>query len=145
MSDFDSSQWADSEFSQEYRDYANDYIPERFRQIEIVKSLYKHFVQTTRTCSVLDLGCGDGLIMHQLLKVDDSMDATLVDGSLEMLETAKERLAGFEKVQFVQASFQDLLTEDRLQTTFDFILSSFAFITWRQMRRKRSMSISIVI
>jgi len=126
MSDFDSSQWADSEFSEEYRDYANDYIPERYRQIEIAKSFYKHFLQTTRTCSVLDLGCGDGLIMHQLLKVDDSIDATLVDGSLEMLEAAKERLAGFERVQFVQASFQNLLTEDRLQTTFDFILSSFA-------------------
>ena len=126
MSDFDSSQWADSEFSQEYRDYANDYIPERFRQIEIVKSLYRHFHHATRICSVLDLGCGDGLIMHQLLKVDDSIDATLVDGSLEMLEAAKERLAGFDRVQFVQASFQNLLTEDRLQTTFDFILSSFA-------------------
>ena len=126
MSDFDSSQWADSEFSQEYRDYANDYIQERFRQIEIVKSLYRHFHHATRICSVLDLGCGDGLIMHQLLKVDDSIDATLVDGSLEMLEAAKERLAGFDRVQFVQASFQNLLTEDRLQTTFDFILSSFA-------------------
>ena len=126
MSDFDSSQWADSEFSQEYRDYANDYIPERFRQIEIVKSLYKHSFQASRNCSVLDLGCGDGLIMHQLLKVDDSMDATLVDGSLEMLEAAKERLAGFQRVQFVQASFQNLLNEDRLRTNFDFILSSFA-------------------
>ena len=126
MSDFNSSQWADSEFSQEYRDYANDYIPERFKQIEMVKSLYKHFLESTRICSVLDLGCGDGLIMHQLLKVDDSIDATLVDGSLEMHEAAKERLAGFERVQFVQASFQNLLTEDRLQTTFDFILSSFA-------------------
>ncbi len=126
MSDFDSSQWTDSEFSQEYRDYANDYLPERYRQIEIIKSLYKHFVQTTPTRSVLDLGCGDGLIMHQLLKVDDSMDATLVDGFSEMLEAAKERLAGFDRVQFLQASFQNLLIEDRLQTTFDFILSSFA-------------------
>ena len=126
MSDFDSSQWTDREFSQEYRDYANDYLPERHRQIEIIKSLYKHFVQTTPTRSVLDLGCGDGLIMHQLLKVDDSIDATLVDGFSEMLEAAKERLAGFDRVQFLQASFQNLLTEDRLQTTFDFILSSFA-------------------
>ena len=38
MSDFDSSQWADSEFSQEYRKYANDYLPDRFKLIEIVKS-----------------------------------------------------------------------------------------------------------
>ena len=71
MSDFDSSQWADSEFSQEYRKYANDYLPDRFKLIEIVKSFFRHFIHEVDAPRVLDLGCGDGLVVHELLKSDD--------------------------------------------------------------------------
>jgi tRNA (cmo5U34)-methyltransferase len=126
MSDFDTSQWADSEFSQEYRKYANDYLPDRFKLIEIVKSFFRHFIYEVDAPRVLDLGCGDGLLMQELMKSDNRIRATLVDGFSEMLESAKKRLADFRDVQFVQATFQDLLVDDPLHTSFDFILSSFA-------------------
>jgi tRNA (cmo5U34)-methyltransferase len=41
---------------------------------------------------ILDLGCGDGRITNEILKLDDSIEVFLVDGSLEMLETAKSTL-----------------------------------------------------
>lgn len=126
MSEFNNSRWIDSSFSQIYREYADDYIPERYKLIEITKSLYKYFLQKDQTNKVLDLGCGDGLIIHELLKIDDCIDATLVDGSSEMLDAARKRLDDFKRVRFVNASFQDLLAEDPLPTTFDFILSSLA-------------------
>jgi tRNA (cmo5U34)-methyltransferase len=126
MADFDSSQWADSEFSQEYRKYANDYLPDRFKLIEIVISFFRHFIHKVDAPRVLDLGCGDGLVVHELLKSDDRIRATLVDGFSEMLESAKKRLADFRDLQFVQATFQDLLEDDPLQSNFDFIFSSFA-------------------
>ena len=126
MSDFDSSQWAESEFSEEYRKHANDYLPDRFKLIEIVKSFFRHFIDEVDAPSVLDLGCGDGLVVHELLKSDDRIRATLVDGFSEMLESAKKRLADFRDLQIVQATFQDLLEDDPLQSTFDFIFSSFA-------------------
>ena len=138
MSDFDASQWAESEFSQEYRDFANDYLPERFKLIEIFKSFFRHFMHEVDAPRVLDLGCGDGLVVHELMKSDDRIRATLVDGFSEMLESAKKRLAGFDTVQFVQASFQDLLEDDRLQSNFDFILSSFA-IHHLETQEKRAL------
>lgn len=138
MSDFDSSQWAESEFSEEYRKHANDYLPDRFKLIEIVKSFFRHFIDEVDTPRVLDLGCGDGLVVHELLKSRDRIRATLVDGFSEMLESAKKRLADFDAVQFVQATFQDLLEDDPLKSDFDFILSSFA-IHHLEMEEKKAL------
>ncbi len=124
MPDFDNSRWSDSSFAQEYRNHADGYVPERSILIEIAQSLYRHFVK--QPGRMLDLGCGDGLMVQALLQVDDTLDATLVDGSQEMLKAAGNRLARFKKKRFVKASFQQLLTQDPLQTTFDFVLSSLA-------------------
>jgi len=129
MSDFDRSRWTEEEFSQEYRDHADEYVPDRRRMIAITQSLYLHFVKRgreDREVRVLDLGCGDGLFIHELRQVDAKLDATLVDGSGEMLEAAGRRLADLDHKRLVRASFQDLLAEDCLQTPFDFILSSLA-------------------
>ncbi len=126
MPDFDNSRWSDSSFSQEYRDQADEYIPERRRLIEITRSLYRHLVTGERSRRILDLGCGDGLMVQELLTVDASIEATLIDASQEMLDAAAKRLARFEKAHWINASFQDLLTKDPLRDTFDFILSSLA-------------------
>jgi tRNA (cmo5U34)-methyltransferase len=126
MSDFAKSHWADSSFAREYRTQADSYIPERQILIEIVQSVYRNLVKGSRPCRMLDLGCGDGLVVEELLEANDTIDATLVDGSAEMLEAAGSRLARFEKKHLVHASFQDLLTKDPLPDTYDFVLSSLA-------------------
>ena len=126
MSEFDRSRWTESEFAQEYREFADGYVPERHRLVEITRSLYRHFLKGSRPRRVLDLGCGDGLFVAALQKTDAGLDATLVDGSAEMLEAARQRLAGVERTRFVLASFQELLAGDPLETTFDFALSSLA-------------------
>ncbi len=64
--------------------------------------------------------------MHELMSANKGIAATMVDPSPEMLDGARKRLAGFEGVRFVPASFQDLLASDLLEATFDFVLSSFA-------------------
>ena len=92
MEDFNKSNWAKAEFSQEYRDNADVYIVERSRLLKILKSFYRHFLSEKEQKSILDLGCGDGIITQELFKVDNSISATLVDGSEEMLNSAKERL-----------------------------------------------------
>jgi tRNA (cmo5U34)-methyltransferase len=126
MSEFDKSRWARQSFSQGFREAADNFLPDRYKLIGIAKSLHEHFLSERSLSRVLDLGCGDGLLVYELMKDGARIEATLVDGSPEMLAAAKNRLADFERVQFVNASFQDLLAGDVLADKFDLIMSSFA-------------------
>ncbi|MGD0282509.1 MAG: class I SAM-dependent methyltransferase [Dissulfurispiraceae bacterium] len=81
MTEFKKSRWAKPEFTEGYRDGADVFIVERNRMLEIVKSFYEHFGGNKPNSNVLDLGCGDGIVMYQLLKLDNLIEATLIDGS----------------------------------------------------------------
>ena len=126
MSKFEKSRWSDSEFSQNYRDEANVYLPYRRLFIEITKSHYAHFFSANTNTRILDLGCGDGLFVQELLKSHTPASVTLVDGSGEMLESAKKRFEGKANINFINENFQDLLAEKSLNENFDFIYSSLA-------------------
>jgi tRNA (cmo5U34)-methyltransferase len=126
MTGFEESKWAKAEFAQEYRDSADVYIVERRRLLEILKSFYRHFINNRPNSNVLDLGCGDGIVTHELLKIDNSIEATLIDGSEDMLNKAKDRLKDFRNLNFIRASFQEILNENVPLQKYDFIVSSLA-------------------
>jgi tRNA (cmo5U34)-methyltransferase len=126
MTEFTDSRWSDSAFSRGYRDSADDFIPDRTVLIGTARFLYLHFMGGRTGNSVLDLGCGDGLFVQELFRIDPGLEATMVDGSAEMLDAARQRLAAHPRTGFVQATFQELLTSDPLKATFDFALSSLA-------------------
>ena len=76
---------------------------------------------------MLDLGCGDGILTHELLMGDDSISVTLVDGSGDLLRKAYPRLSAFGNVRFGQAGFQDLLYNAAVELPrFDLAISSLA-------------------
>ncbi len=125
MTEFEQSNWAKSDFSQQYIDNADIYIVERGRLLEILKSFYRHFLKGDRKNRILDLGCGDGIVTSELLKVDGSISATLIDGSDDMLRKAKERLKDFNDVRFVRATFQEIIKRKiQLDLNYDFFVSS---------------------
>jgi len=126
MAKFEKSRWVDSQFSKNYRDDADIYLPFRRQFIEITILFYKHFLSRKAGNKILDLGCGDGLCIQELLKSYSPEEVVLVDGSQEMLDAAKGRLKDFPNVQYVRASFQELLAKDTLTKDFDFIYSSLA-------------------
>jgi tRNA (cmo5U34)-methyltransferase len=123
---FYSSNWAKAEFVREYRDHADIYVIERRRMLAILRSFYRHYLEGGRQKTVLDLGCGDGIITREILNVDGSASVTLLDGSDDMLDTARERLRDFAHTQFIRASFQDVLEKGILKQDFDFIVSALA-------------------
>jgi tRNA (cmo5U34)-methyltransferase len=126
MSEFEKSRWADNRFSHNFRDESDIYLPFRNHFIEITKSFYEHFVSQNTQAKILDLGCGDGLFVQELLKSFTPVKVVLLDGSVEMLDAAKERLGNQSNLHFARSSFQELLTNDPLNEYFHFIYSSLA-------------------
>jgi tRNA (cmo5U34)-methyltransferase len=127
MNDFEKTRWAEKGFAEEYLSAADIQIVDRKRLLEIAKSFYEHFLGNRGGNSILDLGCGDGILTYEFLAVDDSISATLVDGSEDMLREAKQRLRGFANVRFIRASFQELLQGAGIELPcFDFVISSLA-------------------
>jgi tRNA (cmo5U34)-methyltransferase len=88
--------------------------------------------------NILDLGCGDGILSHELLQTEASVSATLFDGSSGMLDAAKIRLKNFKNVVYMQAGFQELLRKEVLHKTYDFIASSLA-IHHLTMKEKKAL------
>ena len=126
MADFSDSNWADPEFSREYLDNADSYVPFREVMIDLVRSHCVHFTGGQGQVRLLDLGCGDGIITHTVSAGFRSIEATLVDGSQDMLTLASERFSGREGFTFLSASFQELGAGNLLQGPFDIAVSSLA-------------------
>jgi tRNA (cmo5U34)-methyltransferase len=117
-----SNRWTRASFVERYLRAAEVIVVERRRMARLLRSLYMRC--TERRGRILDLGCGDGFLTHELLRADPSARATLVDASEEMLRRARERLAGFEGTTFIRASFDEL---QKLELPrFNFAVSSMA-------------------
>jgi len=126
MTEFDMSRWAEKDFAFKYLEEADIRIVERRRLLDILKSFFKYFLRDRPQNRVLDLGCGDGILVYELLTLYDSISATLIDGSEDMLNKAREQLAGFKNMRFIRASFQQLLNIDIQLPDYDLIISSLA-------------------
>ncbi len=126
MTKFRDSEWANPEFSREYRDKADVYVIERRRLFEVLKSFYRHFNAGEEKRRVLDLGCGDGIVTRKLIEVAGEIEATLVDGSEDMLDQARRNLADSRRLRYVLASFQEIIAGEVTLGSFDFIVSSLA-------------------
>jgi len=137
MAGFEESSWADTAFSDRFLESADLKVVERRRMLTLARSFYTHFFGTSGNTRVLDLGCGDGILTFELLKAGGVSEATLVDGSAEMLAKAGERLSGFENVSFIQSTFEDLLKGYPDLPRFDLVVSSLAIhhIPFAEKRR----------
>jgi tRNA (cmo5U34)-methyltransferase len=126
MTDFRKSAWADNRFAESYLDKAEIYVVERRKMLWFVTSLVSHFCGREKPVTILDLGCGDGIVTHEVLKVNGNNAATLVDGGEAMLQKARERLGSYQNVEFVKASFQEILDGKTALGNYDACVSSMA-------------------
>jgi len=138
MKTFGDSSWAKEDFSKKYLERADIYIVERRKMFRIVASFFGHFFEGRTGISLLDLGCGDGVFTEELLKIDDRISATLVDGSEAMLQRARQRLEAYRCVHFIRASFQEILDNGTELPEVDLCLSSQA-IHHLEMKDKASL------
>lgn len=126
MDAFNRSNWANPEFSRGYRDTADAMIAGRRYMLSVLQSYYAHFMGSGKRRSVLDLGCGDGIVASAIAEVDRTVSVTLVDGSRDMLDKARKRLKGAVRLRCLRASFQEMIRNDTLRGTFDLVASSLA-------------------
>jgi tRNA (cmo5U34)-methyltransferase len=138
MDTFNQSAWAHELFSKNYLEKADIYIQERRKLIRIMSSLFSFYFNEKIHIHILELGCGDAVLTEELLSKNRAIISTLVDGSWDMLQKAKERLKAYSGMHFIHASFQDLLTCKVPLGHFDLCVSSFA-IHHLEMKEKKNL------
>jgi tRNA (cmo5U34)-methyltransferase len=123
---FEQSSWSEPESAREYRDSADHIIQERRTLLDILASFYRHFVKRAGPTRILDLGCGDGIVAETLCAVDEGASVVVTDGSIEMLDAARSRLAGLPVIEFCQVTFEEIIAGKFQRAPFDFVASAFA-------------------
>lgn len=112
-------------------------IPDRQRQLEVVLRILRETRRPPRR--VLDLGCGDGIILATMLEAFPAADGVALDFSPLMLEQARTRLQRFgARSSTVEADLQTPAWRQQLDGPFDAVLSSLA-IHHLSHERKREL------
>lgn len=83
--------WSE-ETSRLFIDYGRYFVPKRDQQIHNMVALLSHLDFPS---SILELCCGEGLLAEVLLDRFPALTVHGLDGSVEMLQRARERLARF--------------------------------------------------
>ncbi|MFC2027323.1 class I SAM-dependent methyltransferase [Chloroflexota bacterium] len=126
MTESELRQWSQRDFAHKYLEIADVMIVGRKRSLDMLKSFYRYFLRGKKTNRILDLGCGDGVLVNELINIDESISAILVDGSNDMLEKAREKLGEARDTHFVNMSFQELISDKPELGEFELAVSSLA-------------------
>lgn len=106
-------------FDRQAADYDNKHYGEHARKLYPI--LFEE-IKLFQPSSILDLGCGTGEFIHQILQRYDDMKIYGLDLSKEMLIVAEEKLKG--KAELIQGDSQYLPYEDE---TMDMIICNDSF------------------
>jgi tRNA (cmo5U34)-methyltransferase len=74
---------------------------------------------------MLDLGCGDGVVTKYIREKYPHNIFTLMDGSPDMIEKAKENLVG-DDASFVHKTFENYIASPLKKEQYDFVYSAWA-------------------
>ena len=83
--------WSE-EASRLFIDYGHYFVPERDRQMQTIAAALSYLPDAS---IILEVGCGEGLLAEVLLEGLPGSIVHGLDGSVEMLQHARQRLARF--------------------------------------------------
>ena len=105
-----------------YTSSADVILPERHRIIRLVSDILRYQFGRCTGLSILDLGCGDGVIAERIHARFPQNTFYLLDGSSAMLEKARQRL-GKDGFCFEQQTFEAYIEADVEDHRYDACLS----------------------
>jgi len=115
--------WDNKEFVDFYRNSANVIMIERQRSIKILLEVVTFHFKNLNDLSILDLGCGDGVITKYIHEKSPNNSFFLVDASEEMLNKAKENL-GIKNISYHHLTFEDYCETQSEDCKYDLVLSA---------------------
>lgn len=127
--------WKDRDVAAAFLNERSLGIPDRQRQLEVVLRILRLTGQEPQR--VLDMGCGDALILGTVLKAWPNATGAALDFSPLMLEQARQRLTPFgNRATTVEGDLQSPAWKDNVPGHFDTILSSLAIHHLTHERKK---------
>src|SRR5262249_30221444 len=117
--------WKDRDVAHAFLTERSLLIPDRPRQLDVLLRALRFAPREPRR--VLDLGCGDGLLLATVLQAFPQATGVALDFSPLMLEQADRRLAQFGgRAAVVEADLGTPAWLDRVAGPFDAVVSGFA-------------------
>lgn len=106
-----------------YLSSADVIVPERNRTVKLLIDIFRYHFKKKECLSLLDIGCGDGIVSDRIRKRYPKNTFFLLDGSLEMLQKAKERLKG-EDITFIHQTFEEYVSLPAEKGKYNFVYSA---------------------
>ncbi|WP_019616975.1 class I SAM-dependent DNA methyltransferase [Psychromonas ossibalaenae] len=128
-----------SQFGELYAQYYDLLYSEKNYEGEVsyIEELIRSY--STKSSSILDLGCGTG--KHAQLLCDKGFNVHGVDLSQEMLAVAEQRRQGREgALKFTHSSIQNL----KLESKFDVVISLFHVMSYQNSQEKLHAAFDVV-
>lgn len=132
--------WSSKEIAKDYLQGTRAAIPLAYEQIRIIMKVIT-YTQTNGN-SILDIGCGDGILGRTILSQFPNAKLTLTDFSETMLAAAKienEKAKIASNVNYIEADMSDSGWMNKIEQygPFDVIISGLAIHHLTHFRKKR--------
>lgn len=121
--------WQQASLTQTYLEGVRGAIPLAAEQIDVILRLIHAADHPVRT--VLDLGCGDGILGQAVLDQHPEAVGVFADFSTPMLTAARQRLVGYDNAHFVlsdygRSGWQEGVLAPLAEHNFDVVVSGFS-------------------
>jgi ubiquinone/menaquinone biosynthesis C-methylase UbiE len=130
------SEWQTKKLATAFLENVREAIPGAALQLSVIRNIVQHW--KTEPFGMLDLGCGDGILGHSLLRAFPASQGVFVDFSEPMLEAAHENLKDVTRTSILKADFSTPLWMDSLEpyAPFDVVVSGFSIHHQPDKRKK---------
>ena len=130
------SEWQTKELATGYLEGVRGSIPGAELQFAVIDRILQSWCHAPSR--ILDLGCGDGILGHRLLKTFPLAHGIFVDFSGPMLDAAQKKVSSLAKAKVVKADFaspqwMDVVTSYQ---PFDIVISGLAIHHLSHERKK---------